>query len=262
MQNFNSHIQKNLVSWEARTPIHLRSKFYDNELFLKEQNSLKAIELHALGEVNNQYLLHLQCHFGQDTLSWAKKGAKVTGVDFSPSAIAAAKELAQKTQLTAQFIESNVLELDLNQEYDVIYSSYGALGWLPDLQQWGKVVSKHLKKGGTFLLVEFHPLIDLLDIETQYGYFFDKHTKIEKQQGSYTDGGKEVKTEYYWWSHSLTEIFKGLESNGLKLKSFEEFDYSPYKLDGMVEREPNQYVLEKRAKQSLPYIYALKATKK
>ena len=70
----------------------------------------------------------------------------MTGVDFSPSAIAAAKELAQKTQLTAQFIESNVLKLDLNQEYDIIYSSYGALGWLPDLQQWGKVVSKHLKK--------------------------------------------------------------------------------------------------------------------
>ena len=262
MQDFNSHIQKNLQSWELRTPIHLRSKFYDNERFLQKMNSLKEIELQALNDVENKHLLHLQCHFGQDSLSWAYKGANVTGVDFSPSAVSAAKRLAHQTKLDAEFIESNVLELNLEKEFDIIFTSYGVLGWLPDLQQWGKIVSKHLKKGGTFLLVEFHPLIDLLDIETQYGYFFDKHTKIEKEQGSYTDGGKDIHTEYYWWSHSLTEIFRGLESNGLKLKSFEEFDYSPYKLDGMVERSPNQYVLENRAKQSLPYVYALKATKK
>ncbi|MGC6470304.1 MAG: class I SAM-dependent methyltransferase [Flavobacteriales bacterium] len=262
MENFSSHFQKNLKSWEDRTPIHLCSNFYNNELFIKTKNSLNTIELNALEDINQKSLLHLQCHFGQDTLSLANLGANVTGVDFSPSAIAAAKQLAIDTKLNATFVESNVLELDLNEEYDIIFSSYGALGWLPDLQKWGKVVAKHLKKGGTFLLVEFHPLIDLLDIETQYGYFFDKNTEIEKEEGSYTDGGKDMKTEYYWWSHSLTEIFKGLESNGLKLQLFEEFDYSPYHLDGMIEREPNKYVLEKRANQSLPYVYALKATKK
>lgn len=262
MKDFETHLQKNLQSWEERTPVHLRSKFYNNDLFLETKNSLNNIEIQSLGNVTNQSLLHLQCHFGQDTLSWAQLGAEVTGIDFSPSAIVAANELAKQTQLVASFVQSNVLELDLKKEYDIIFTSYGVLGWLPDLNQWGKVISKHLKKGGTFLLVEFHPLIDLLDAETQHAYFFDKHTKIEKEQGSYTDGGKDMNTEYYWWSHSLTEIFKSLESNGLKLQLFEEFDYSPYHLDGMIEREPNKYVLEKRVQQSLPYVYALKATKK
>lgn len=262
MENYNLQIEKNLLSWQNRTPIHLRSKFYDNDQFMKDKNSLKEIEIQLLGDVNNQSLLHLQCHFGQDTLSWAHRGAKVTGVDFSPSAIAAAKQLAEQAQLKAKFIKSNVLELALKKEYDIIFSSYGVLGWLPDLQLWGKVVANHLKKGGTFLLVEFHPLINLLDIDSQYGYFFDKNTKIQKQQGSYTDGGKDMHSEYYWWSHSLTEIFVSLESNGLKLQSFEEFDYSPYMLDGMIERKPNQFVLENRANQSLPYVFALKATKK
>ena len=100
--------------------------------------------------------------------------------------------------------------------------SYGTLGWLPDLKTWGAVVAKHLKPGGTFFISEFHPLIDLLDEKTQYGYFFDENTTTTKEVGSYTDGGEDMKTEYCWWSHSLTEIFVALESNGLKLQAFEE----------------------------------------
>ena len=92
--------------------------------------SLKSFELEGLGEVKGKSLLHLQCHFGQDSLSWARKGAKVTAVDFSPSAIKAAKALSEELDIEAEFIESNVLTLDLKQEFDVVFMSYGTLGWL------------------------------------------------------------------------------------------------------------------------------------
>ena len=262
MNTLNKHIDLNRQSWEDRTAVHLKSEFYDLESFKRDPMSLKAIELDALTDVKGKSLLHLQCHFGQDSLSWAKKGAHVTAVDFSPAAIAAAKQLSEEIETPVRFIESNVLTLDLEEEFDIIFMTYGTLGWLPDLKTWGAVVAKHLKPGGTFFISEFHPLIDLLDEKTQYGYFFDENTTTTKEVGSYTDGGEDMKTEYCWWSHSLTEIFVALESNGLKLQAFEEFDYSPYHLIGMIERQEGQYVLENRAKQSLPYVFSLKAVKK
>ena len=262
MNKLNKHIEINRQSWEDRTPIHLESDFYDLATFKDNPMSLKEIELNALTEVEGKSMLHLQCHFGQDSLSWTKKGAKVTGVDFSPSAVSAAKQLANELNIEARFVESNVLTLDLQEQFDIVFMSYGTLVWLPDLKTWGAVVSKHLKQGGTFFISEFHPLIDLLDENTQYGYFFDENTPITKQVGTYTDGGDGMTTECCWWSHSMTEIFVALESNGLKLQSFEEYDYCPYHLEGMVERQKGQYVLKNRAKQSLPYVFSLKATKK
>ena len=226
MDKLNKNIEINRQSWEDRTAVHLESDFYDLKSFKKNPMSLKPIELATLGEVKGKSLLHLQCHFGQDTLSWAKKGARATGVDFSPAAISAAKDLAKELHIEADFVESNVLTLDLQKEFDIIYMSYGTLGWLPDLKLWGSVVAKHLKQGGTFLLVEFHPFIDLLDEKNQFPYFFDENTPITKEVGSYTDGGDDMITEYCWWNHSLTEIFVALESNGIKLQSFEELLFS------------------------------------
>jgi len=259
MIDFSQHFKKNLQSWENRTPIHLESRFYDNEKFKSTKNSLNDIERSILQDVSNKSMLHLQCHFGQDTLSWANLGAKSTGVDFSPSAIKAAKDLSDEINVPCRFLESNVLELDLDEEFDIVFSSYGAIGWLPDLNKWGEVVAKHLKKGGTFLLVEIHPFVSLFE---GHDYFFDKDMNIEKEKGSYTDGGKNIKSEFYWWNHSLTEIFVALESNGLKLQSFEEYNYTPYHVKGMIERESGKYVLEDRKQQNLPYIFSLKATKK
>lgn len=259
MIDFNQHFKKNLQSWENRTPIHLESRFYDNEKFKSTKNSLNDIERSILKDVSNKSMLHLQCHFGQDTLSWANLGAKATGVDFSPSAIKAAKDLSDEINVPCRFLESNVLELDLDEDFDIVFSSYGAIGWLPDLNKWGEVVAKHLKKGGTFLLVEIHPFVSLFE---GHDYFFDKDMNIEKEKGSYTDGGENIKSEFYWWNHSLTEIFVALESNGLKLQSFEEYNYTPYPVKGMIERESGKYVLEDRKQQNLPYIFSLKATKK
>ena len=262
MDKLGKNIKINHKSWEDRTSIHLKSKFYDVEAFKKNPMSLKSFELEGLGDVKGKSLLHLQCHFGQDSLSWAKKGAKVTAVDFSATAIKAAKALSEELEIKTKFIESNVLTLDLKQEFDLIFMSYGTLGWLPDLKKWGSIVAKHLKQGGTFFIAEFHPVLEILDEKKQFGYFFDKNIPTTKEVGSYTDGGEDMTTEYCWWNHSLSEIFVALESNGLKLQSFAEFDYSPYQIKGTVERQKGQYVLKNRVKQSLPYVFTLKATKK
>ena len=224
-------------------------------------NSLKSIELNTLGDVKEKSLLHLQCHFGQDSISLAKMGADVTAVDFSDVAINEAKKISKEMNTSVNFINSNVLELELSKKFDIIFSSYGVIGWLPDLDKWASVIGSHLKKGGIFLLTEFHPFLELIK-DNGYDYFYDPVPDIEIQKGTYTDGGSELVTKTCWWNHSLTDIFSALESNGLKLIHFEEFDYSPFLLDGMIENEEGKYVLECRKNKSTPYVFNLKATKK
>ena len=261
MNNFSDYINKNKKSWDKRTLIHLKSDFYDNNKFKKHLNSLNSIELEEIGNVKKKDLLHLQCHFGQDSISLANMGSNVVAVDFSKSAIKYAQELSVELNVKLDFYESNILNLNLNKEFDIIYTSYGVLGWLPDLNKWAKTISRHLKRGGLFLLVEFHPFIELLN-NTQNDYFYNIVPDIEKKYGSYTDGGKDILIEDFWWNHSFSEIFYALESNGLILQSFNEYNYCPYKLEGMIEKENNKYVLKEKLSQNLPYVFSLKATKK
>jgi len=261
LTDFNHYIKINKKTWNERTPIHLKSKFYNHEKFKKEGNSLKPIELGAIGNIKGKKILHLQCHFGQDSISLARMGAEVTAVDFSEVAIIEAKKTSHQMSIPVNFIECDVLNLDVEKKFDIIFSSYGVIGWLPDLNKWAETISKHLKKDGLFLLTEFHPFIELIK-NNGYDYFYNANPDIEERKGTYTDGGSGLVAKTCWWNHSLTSIFKALESNGLKLTLFEEYDYSPYLLEGMVEKESGKYVLEKRLKNSTPYVFNLKAIKK
>ena len=125
-------------------------------------------------------------------MSLAKIGVKVTAVDFSQVAISEAKSISKEINTPVGLIENDVLELDLNEEFYIIFSSHEAIGWLPDLNKWGATVGHHLKKGGTFLLTEFHPFIDLLD-ENQYDYFYKENPDNEIEGGSYNDSGQDQK---------------------------------------------------------------------
>jgi|TARA_Y100001954_G_C15821193_1_gene610033 ubiquinone/menaquinone biosynthesis C-methylase UbiE len=261
MKKINNYIEINKQAWDKRTPIHIESKFYNNKSFKKKQNSLKSIEANALGNVKGKSILHLQCHFGQDSISLSKMGAKVTAVDFSRVAINEARKLAKELKIDLEFIEKDVLKLDIKKRFDIVFSSYGIIGWLPDLNIWAKVISRHLKKGGLFLLTEFHPFTELIK-DSGYDYFYKPEPDIKNTKGTYTDGGSKLVTKTCWWNHSLTDIFKALESNGMKLNLFEEFDYCPYKLEGMIEKEKGKYILNKRKNLSTPYVFNLKATKK
>tara|TARA_B100001109_G_C18780808_1_gene435295 strand:- start:61 stop:846 length:786 start_codon:yes stop_codon:yes gene_type:complete len=261
MSDFEKYIAINKQAWDTRTSIHVNSKFYDHRNFKNGECSLKNIELSALGNIKNKTLLHLQCHFGQDSMSLARLGAKVTAVDFSNFAINEAKKTSKEINVPVNFIESDVLKLNINEKFNLVFSSYGVIGWLPDLNTWGKIISNHLKKNGEFILTEFHPFCQMIQ-EDGYDYFYNKKPDIQIKYGSYTDGGENVKTKTCWWNHSLTDLFKALESNGLKLTSFEEFDFCPFPLKGMIKKEKNKFVLKNRFDKSTPYIFNLRAIKK
>ncbi|MGD8307202.1 MAG: class I SAM-dependent methyltransferase, partial [Ignavibacteria bacterium] len=153
--------EANRKAWNNKTPYHLKSTLYDLEGFKKGNTSLKFIELAELGNVINKSMLHLQCHFGQDSLSWQRLGAQVTGIDFSEEAINTAKSLNEELNLNAKFICSNIYDLEkhLDEKFDIVFTSYGTIGWLPDLNEWGRLVSHYLKSGGVFYIVEFHTVL-------------------------------------------------------------------------------------------------------
>ena len=149
------YIELNRESWNRRTAVHLTSEFYDVEGFLNGKNTLKDIELNLLGDISNKKVLHLQCHFGQDSISLSRLGAKVTGVDFSDKAIESARILNEQTKTDAVFICCDIYDLPqhLDETFDIIFTSYGTIGWLPDLNKWAQIVSRFLKTGGKFIFM-------------------------------------------------------------------------------------------------------------
>lgn len=173
--------------WDGLTEIHEKSKFYDVEGFIKGKSSLNFIELEALGDVKEKSLLHLQCHFGMDTLSWARLGAKVTGIDISDKAVKLARSLNERLKLDAEFISSNIYDLKekTDKKFDIVFTSYGVTGWLPDLDKWGGIISHFLKPGGIFFIAEFHPVVWMFDDDfkyLKYSYFHNAEPIIDEMK--------------------------------------------------------------------------------
>ena len=219
----------NRDTWNDRTVTHFNSDFYDVKGFIEGNNSLKPTEMDLLGDVKGKSVLHLQCHFGQDTLSIARMGALVTGVDLSDQAIAKADYLAKKIGVDANFVCCNVLDTDkyINEKFDIVFTSYGTIGWLPELGRWGENIKNLLKPGGKFVFVEFHPVVWMFDDDfkhIQYSYF-NRETIITEGDPTYTDGDHKTLEEHSW-NHSLSDVFAAMESNDLQVTHFNEFDYS------------------------------------
>ena len=256
----------NKASWNRKVDFHVQSEFYNVEGFLKGKSSLNSIELNLLGDIKNKKVLHLQCHFGQDTLSLARLGAKATGVDLSDKAIEVAKELSLKDRAEATFICCNVYELPnhLEDTFDVVFTSYGTIGWLPDINKWGKLVSRYLKPGGEFIFVEFHPVVWMFDDDFKkisYDYF-NSGPIVEYESGTYADRNADLKQEYVMWNHSMSDVIGSLITHGLEIKSVNEFDYSPYPcFKNTVEFEPGKHRIE-HINKKIPMVYAIKAIKK
>ena len=245
------YFKVNQSLWDQKTPVHAESDFYDLKGFKAGGESLNSPELEALMPVSGKSLLHLQCHFGQDTLSWARKGATVTGIDFSSAAINLAKSLSTELNLPANFIQTNIYDIrnHLNEQFDIIFTSYGVLGWLPNMEQWAQIVYDYLKPGGTFYIVEFHPVLYMFDFKSQnleYHYFDVDGVQEETVIGTYAETGAPLQHKEYFWQHSLSEILQPLLNTGLKMLEFQEYDYSPYNcFENMREREPGKYVFGK-----------------
>ncbi len=262
----DKYFEANKKLWDAKTPVHLRSDFYQMDSFLKGKNSLKNIELDELGDVSGKSILHLQCHFGQDTLSLARMGANCTGVDLSPKAIEEARALNEKLGLNATFVESNIYDLPqhLEGQFDIVFTSYGVIGWLPDLEKWANIINQYLKPGGTFLMAEFHPMIYCFDwdkMSVEYNYFNPGQPDHEVTQGTYADQNASVYLDEYFWAHSLQETLMPLIEQGLHISKFKEYDYSPWPCFPDVEEFESGKFRFKSFKTSMPYVFLIKAVK-
>ncbi len=262
----NDYVGANRELWDAWTDINARSDFYDLEAFRAGTSSLKAIELEELGDVRGKTLLHLQCHFGLDTLSWARQGARVTGVDFSRASVELARSLSTELELPARFVCSDVYDLPnrLEGEFDLVFTSYGVLDWLQDLSAWGQIVASFLRPGGTFYIVEFHPLALTLGDDSsvfQHSYFPSPEPIRTVESGSYADPEADLTHVSYAWSHSLGEIVTALANAGLRIEHLHEFPYSPHDcFDFTVETEPGRAVIPEFEGKA-PLLFSIKATR-
>ena len=266
MNKENSYIEINRQSWNNRTEVHLKSEFYDLQGFLNGKTSLNEIELNLLGNIKGKTILHLQCHFGQDTISLSRLGASVTGVDLSDKAIESAKQIAKDTRSNAKFVCCDIYDLPnhLDEKFDIVFTSYGTIGWLPDLDKWAKIISKFLKPDGQFVFVEFHPVVWMFDDNFEkIGYrYFNSGAIIETENGTYADKTANITQSYVMWNHSLSEVINNLISSGLEIRSLDEFDYSPYNcFNNTVEFEPRKYRIE-HLDDKIPMVYSITATRK
>lgn len=253
------HIKINQESWDKRTKIHVSSDFYDVKGFVSGSSSLTEIELSELGNVSEKKLLHLQCHFGLDTLSWAREGAIVTGVDLSPVAIEKANEIKNQVKLQANFICSDVYEFGkgVQPNFDIAFTSYGTICWLPHLDNWAKTIANSIKPNGIFYMADFHPIHDLV---SGYSYFHSSTPNIE-QEGTYTENCDGKKSTLITWAHPISEILNSLIKAGIKIDHLNEYPFSPYNcFDGLEEREKGRFYLAKSGN-DVPLIYTIKGTK-
>ena len=265
MINNDNYFDINKATWNDKVKVHAKSDMYDLEAFKTGKSSLMLYELEALGDVFGKSLLHLQCHFGQDTLSWSRMGAKCTGIDLSDEGIKLAQNLNDELKLDAKFICCNVLDTSkyVKDTFDIVFTSYGVIGWLPDLKPWGKMIAERLKKGGTFFMAEFHPIVwmfDYLDDKPimKYGYMRDE-VIYEEYEGTYADETSKMLSKEYGWNHGLSEVVNSLIEAGLHIEYLKEFDESPYDvLPNLVKTDSAMFTTEDKL---YPLIFTLKASK-
>lgn len=259
------YLEINRDGWNKRTDIHLKSDWYDVAGFMAGNNTLPPDDINDVGDVKGKSLLHLQCHFGQDTLSWARLGADVTGMDISDNAIEAARKLNDDLGLSGKFVRSDVYDLpnQLEGSFDIVYSSYGATCWLEDLDKWAEVIKHFLKPGGAFHLLEFHPVIrTVADDGKSLGYLYaDEEPWDETTPGTYTDGGEEIMIRSIDFTHTVADHLNALIQAGLQIEFLREYTYQYHDCwSGMIEIAPNKWVFEVFG-QKLPYVMSIKATK-
>jgi SAM-dependent methyltransferase len=263
----NAHyFNVNKTTWNTKVAIHAKSDLYSMAAFKAGKTSLMPYELKALGDVRGKSLLHLQCHFGQDTLSWARLGALCTGVDLSDEGVKLAKQLNNELLLNAEFVCCNVLETSeyISDTFDVVFTSYGAIGWLPDLKPWAKMISERLKPGGVFYIVEFHPILwmyDYADGASELKYHYNQNEVIyDEYKGTYAEQSSKMISKEYGWNHGLGEVINALTEAGLHIDYLNEYNKSPYDIfPNLIKIESGLY---KMKDQLFPMLFEIQATKK
>ena len=233
----NARLRTNRLQWDEKAVIHARgNKQYPVQCLLAGKSGWSAPIPDDLGPVRGKSVLHLQCHIGMDTLGWAKRGARVTGVDFSPRAIREARRLSEASGIPARFVVSDVYALRkvIKERFDIVVSTYGVTCWLPDLGKWAAVIARSLKPGGFFYLAEIHPFYNTLEFDgprrsprLANSYFAHGAVRYVFQRGTYA--APRARRRYrveYGWQHSLQETVDALLRAGLSLEYLHEFPYA------------------------------------
>jgi ubiquinone/menaquinone biosynthesis C-methylase UbiE len=260
-----NYIEINKKLWNRKTEIHYDSDFYDVRSFIQGKDSLNSIETELLGDIEGKRILHLQCHFGLDTISLSRRGAQVTGVDFSETAIERAEQLNASLGTTAKFIKTDVYQLPelLDEKFDIVFTSYGVIGWLPDMKKWANVIGKFLQPGGKFVMVEFHPVVwmfssDFQRIEFSY---MSSAPIVEELEGTYTDREAKIKEKSVSWNHGLGTVFNSIINAGMTIEDFKEYNYSPYNcFSNTVKTGDGKYKI-KGLEEKIPMVYSVVAIK-
>ncbi len=265
MSENDKYFEVNKATWNEKVNVHSKSEMYDLEAFKKGKSSLMQYEVKALGDVKGKSLLHLQCHFGQDTLSWSRLGAKCVGVDISNEGVKLAQQLNEELNLDAEFVCCNVLDTSnyVKDEFDIVFTSYGTIGWLPDLKPWANMIAERLKIGGTFYIADFHPIVWMFDYLEgkpimKYGYNQDEAI-YEEYEGTYANQSSKMISKEYGWNHGLGEVVSALTEAGLHIDFLKEHDESPYNvLPDLIETKSGNYVTKDKL---YPLIFEIKARK-
>lgn len=269
-ERVQGYLDANRERWNELTPIHARSAYYGVDAFKAGASTLRSIERDELGDVTGKSLLHLQCHFGLDTLSWARRGATVTGVDFAEDAIALARALAAETGIPATFVRSDIYALPetLTGAFDIVFTSYGVLCWLPDLPAWARVIAHYLKPGGVFFIVDGHPFADVFyneadaaDLRVAYPYFHAPEPAKWEAAGSYADHTAIVTRPSYEWTHSLNDIVDALTAAGLRIVSLHEFPVCTWARFPFMEEGADGWWRLPAGLPALPLTFSLKAAR-
>jgi SAM-dependent methyltransferase len=265
------HLDANKAMWDERVPIHVDSEMYANQAFIDGELSVKTDEIEEMGPVVGKTLLHLQCHFGQDTLSWARLGARVTGLDFSPAAVEAARKLAAQIGAEgARFVESDVYNAPAalgHERFDIVYTGAGAINWLADIDRWAAVVRECMAPGGTFYMREFHPVRSAFDDDPEVTElrprwtYFHEDALVWDEPGTYADAtAKTVNNVSYEWNHGIGEVITALVRAGLELEFVHEFPYISYKcFPFLIQRADGMYEFPGELNGVIPMMYTVGA---
>jgi SAM-dependent methyltransferase len=266
-------IRANRELWDGWAELHVASDFYDVEGFKAGRDTLDAVELEGVGDVRGKSLLHLQCHFGLDTMSWARRGARAAGVDFSENAVAHARRLARELGIEARFMLADVTDTAAvlaqlgGEQFDVVFTSHGTISWLPDLRPWARTVASALKPTGRFFISDCHPFTWVFDdersdpgLEFRYEYFSREALRFE-EKGSYAAPDADFRAVSYSWQHPFAEIVSSLAEAGLVIVSLREYPYLFWQWFPWMVRDAGGAYRMPEGVPEIPLMFSLVATK-